>query len=62
VLALGEPTMAEITAAGATRVSVGGGLTWAAVEAMAEAAVRMRDDGDFSLVRGGGRTAGWLAG
>jgi hypothetical protein len=31
-------------------VSVGGSLTWVAVAAMAAAAERMRDDGDFSAL------------
>jgi hypothetical protein len=34
--------------AGATRISVGGGLTWVAISAMASAAVEIRDAGDFS--------------
>jgi 2-methylisocitrate lyase-like PEP mutase family enzyme len=41
----------DIVAAGAQRVSVGGLLTWAAVEAFAAAATRIRDDGDFSGLR-----------
>jgi 2-methylisocitrate lyase-like PEP mutase family enzyme len=48
VLALGGLSLAEIVAAGAQRVSVGGGLTWVAVNAMAEAARRIQVDGDFS--------------
>ena len=48
VLALGKLTMAEIVEAGAQRVSVGGSLTWAAVNAMASAAESIRDAGDFS--------------
>jgi 2-methylisocitrate lyase-like PEP mutase family enzyme len=38
----------EITEAGAQRVSVGGGLTWTAVNGAIEAAERIIDDGDFS--------------
>jgi 2-methylisocitrate lyase-like PEP mutase family enzyme len=41
----------EIFAAGAQRISVGGALTWTAVGAMEEAAVAIRDRGDFSLLR-----------
>jgi len=51
VLALPGLSMADIVEAGARRVSVGGGLTWAAVEAMVAAAVRIRDHGDFSGLR-----------
>lgn len=40
----------EIVAAGAQRVSTAGGLTWAAANAMIEAAERIRDDGDFSAL------------
>ena len=47
VLALGGLSFAEIAGAGAQRVSVGGGLTWVAVSAFAQAAQAMRD-GDFS--------------
>jgi 2-methylisocitrate lyase-like PEP mutase family enzyme len=48
VLALPELSLAEVVAAGAQRISVGGGLTWVAVSAMAAAAREIRDDGDFS--------------
>ena len=48
VLALGRLSLAEIVAAGAQRVSVGGGLTWVAVSAMAESARAIRETGDFS--------------
>jgi 2-methylisocitrate lyase-like PEP mutase family enzyme len=44
----GGLTMAEIAAAGARRISVGGALAWAAVNALISAAQRMRDQGDFS--------------
>jgi len=50
VLARPELSLAEITAAGATRISVGGGLTWVAVRAMADAAEAIRDSGDFSAL------------
>ena len=43
-------SMREITAAGGRRVSVGGALTWVAVGALAQAATRIRDDGDFSAL------------
>jgi 2-methylisocitrate lyase-like PEP mutase family enzyme len=48
VLARPGLSMSEIVAAGAQRVSVGGGLTWVAVAAMVRAAERIRDGGDFS--------------
>jgi 2-methylisocitrate lyase-like PEP mutase family enzyme len=48
VLAHPGLTMGEIAEAGAQRVSVGGALTWVAVGAMAGAAKRIRDSGEFS--------------
>ncbi|MGD9736437.1 MAG: isocitrate lyase/phosphoenolpyruvate mutase family protein [Solirubrobacterales bacterium] len=61
---LATPTMSveEIAAAGGRRVSLGGLLAWATVEAMAEVAVRIRDDGDLSVLRPGTRVARWLGG
>jgi 2-methylisocitrate lyase-like PEP mutase family enzyme len=50
VLAVAGLSFAEIVAAGARRVSVGGALTWVAVKAMAEAAEAIRDAGDFSAL------------
>ena len=47
VLALPDLSLAEVVAAGAQRISVGGGLTWVAASAMADAARAVRD-GDFS--------------
>jgi len=55
VLAHAKLTMAEIVDAGAQRVSVGGALTWTAVNAMVAAAERLRDDGDFSVLGSGAR-------
>jgi 2-methylisocitrate lyase-like PEP mutase family enzyme len=60
VLARPSLTVGEIAAAGGRRISVGGSLAWATVEAMAEMATAMRDDGDLSGLRGGGRVAEWL--
>jgi 2-methylisocitrate lyase-like PEP mutase family enzyme len=51
VLAHPSLTFADAVAAGAQRVSVGGGLAFAAVEAFVSAATRLRD-GDFSALRG----------
>jgi 2-methylisocitrate lyase-like PEP mutase family enzyme len=48
VLARPGMSLPEIVAAGAQRVSVGGGLTWVAIAAMADAATAIRDAGDFS--------------
>jgi 2-methylisocitrate lyase-like PEP mutase family enzyme len=50
VLAHPGLTMAAIAEAGGQRVSVGGGLAFAAVSAFIEAAERIRDDGDFSVL------------
>jgi 2-methylisocitrate lyase-like PEP mutase family enzyme len=52
VLARPGMSAAEIAAAGARRISVGGGLTWAAAAGLIEAATRIRDHGDFSGLRG----------
>ena len=48
VLARPGLTVAEIAEAGARRISVGGALAWVAVNAMVNAAERMRDHGDLS--------------
>jgi 2-methylisocitrate lyase-like PEP mutase family enzyme len=61
VLAHRGLSMAEIVDAGARRVSVGGALTWVAVNAMAAAATKMRDDGDFSLLEPPGQIGEWLS-
>jgi 2-methylisocitrate lyase-like PEP mutase family enzyme len=50
VLAIPSLTLAEIAAAGARRVSVGGALTWVAVKAMADAAASIQANGDFSVL------------
>jgi 2-methylisocitrate lyase-like PEP mutase family enzyme len=62
VLAFGRLglSFAEIAEAGAQRVSVGGGLTWAAVNGAIEAAERIIDDGDFSGLGTPGRVKEWL--
>jgi len=48
VLAVPALALAEIVAAGARRISVGGALTWVAMRAAADAATALRDDGDLS--------------
>ena len=61
VLAVPELPLAEIVAAGAQRVSVGGALTWVALSAMAEAAEAIRDAGDFSALAARLPLGEWLA-
>ena len=53
---------ARSSGAGAQRVSVGGALDWSAVEGMAAAATRIRDDGDFSGLGGAAQIRDWLRG
>jgi 2-methylisocitrate lyase-like PEP mutase family enzyme len=62
VLALPHLSAGEIAAAGGRRISVGSLLTWVAVDAMADAAERIRDDGDLSALKVSGRVGEWLAG
>ena len=50
VLALPGLTLEEIVAAGAQRISVGGGLAWVAAQALVDAATTIRDNGDFSVL------------
>jgi 2-methylisocitrate lyase-like PEP mutase family enzyme len=61
VLALPGMSLAEIFDAGAQRVSVGGGLTWVALEAMVRAATAIRDRGDLSVLSSDLPLADWLA-
>jgi len=60
VLAHKGLTIGEIVDAGGARISVGGALTWVAVNAMAAAAKRIRDEGDFSVLAGAGQIPEWL--
>jgi 2-methylisocitrate lyase-like PEP mutase family enzyme len=62
VLALPGLTVGEIRDAGGQRISVGGGLTWVAVRAMAAAAEEIRDTGDLSSLTGPGPIREWLGG
>jgi 2-methylisocitrate lyase-like PEP mutase family enzyme len=62
VLARSGLSVAEIVGAGAQRISVGGSLAWAAVEAMAGAAERIRDAGDLDGLGAPTRVRKWLAG
>jgi len=61
VLALPGLSVAEIVDAGAQRVSVGGALTWAAVQAAADAATALRDTGDFGPLAARPPVRDWLA-
>jgi 2-methylisocitrate lyase-like PEP mutase family enzyme len=61
VLARRKLTLREIAGAGGRRISVGGALTWTAVNAFVDAAERMRDDGDFSGLGSPARLREWLA-
>ena len=60
VLALPVLDLAEVVAAGARRISVGGGLAWVAVSAMAAAAVEIRA-GDLSPLGARLPLEEWLA-
>ncbi len=62
VLALPGLTLAEIVGAGAQRVSVGGGLTWVAIRAFADAAQAIHDDGDLSALAARVPLGDWFAG
>ncbi len=60
---LARPTLSttEIVEAGAQRISVGGALTWVAVDAMIAAATRIRERGDFSGLKGAPPLRDWFA-
>ena len=60
VLARPGLSFTEIAEAGAQRVSVGGALTWVAVRAMVEAAIAIRDHGDFSALSARLPLADWF--
>jgi 2-methylisocitrate lyase-like PEP mutase family enzyme len=61
VLARPALSVREIADAGAQRISVGGSLAWATVEAMADVATHMLEHGDLSGLRGGKQVNDWLA-
>jgi 2-methylisocitrate lyase-like PEP mutase family enzyme len=61
VLARPNLAVSEIFEAGAQRVSVGGSLTWVAVNAMADAAVAIRDRGDLSTLSAPPPLSEWFA-
>jgi 2-methylisocitrate lyase-like PEP mutase family enzyme len=60
VLAFPGMKAAEIFEAGAQRISVGGQLTWVAAAAAAEAAIALRDSGDFSALKAKLHGVDWL--
>ena len=62
VLARPNLSRDEIFGAGAQRISVGGALTWTAVNAMAAAAAAIRDRGDLSLLQSAPPLHDWLSG
>jgi 2-methylisocitrate lyase-like PEP mutase family enzyme len=62
VLAVPGLTVAEVVEAGAQRISVGGGLTWVAAKALADAAMSLRDEGDFDVLSARVPLADWFRG
>ena len=61
VLAVRTLTVPEIFDAGAQRISVGGSLAWAAVNAAARAATAIRTRGDLSVLGSGPPLDEWFA-
>ncbi len=61
VLALPGVTIDEIVAAGAQRISLGGGLAWVAIDAMAAAATAILEAGDLSALAADPPIDQWLA-
>jgi len=62
VLARADLSLEEIVDAGAQRISVGGALTWTAVNAFAAAATAIRDRGDFSSLGSSPPLRDWFVG
>ena len=61
VLAVPNLTLAEIAAAGARRISLGGSLAWVAVHAAVVAARAIREYGDLSVLAAAAPPPEWLA-
>jgi 2-methylisocitrate lyase-like PEP mutase family enzyme len=61
VLARPDLTVQEIAGAGAQRISVGGSLAWVAVRAFADAAIRIRDSGDLSVLASAPPLRDWFS-
>jgi 2-methylisocitrate lyase-like PEP mutase family enzyme len=62
VLATPELSVGEIAACGGQRISVGGALTWVAIDAAAKAASQIRDLGEFQPLAVRPNIGEWLAG
>ncbi|MFL5912450.1 MAG: isocitrate lyase/phosphoenolpyruvate mutase family protein, partial [Gaiellaceae bacterium] len=62
VLAHPGLTKSEIVEAGARRISVGGALTWVAAGALGEAATKLRDSDDLSVLMPPPQLREWLGG
>ena len=62
VLARPGLSMSEVIDAGAQRISVGGGLAWAAVNGLAAAAEELRDTGSFGALAPPAYLREWLDG
>jgi 2-methylisocitrate lyase-like PEP mutase family enzyme len=60
VLARPQLSFADMTGAGAQRISVGGALTWVAAAGLVSAAKAMHERGDFSALAGGVKIGEWL--
>jgi 2-methylisocitrate lyase-like PEP mutase family enzyme len=60
VLALPGMSLREIVDAGAQRISVGGGLTWVAINAAARAARELLEPGDLSSFKGAPPLREWF--
>ncbi len=60
VLARPDLSFHQLVEAGAQRVSVGGALAWVAARAMADAAIAIRDRGDFSALSARVPLAEWF--
>ena len=62
VLAVPTMSVGEIVDAGAQRISVGGALTWVAIQAFADAATAIRDGGDLSALAARVPVDDWFGG